>query len=534
MDRQQDRDKNVHNGLVRLNSDVLFIIAEILRPERGLRPLSLTCWDIRRVSIPVLFRRAVVQSERLVRSDLDAFIPATLRPFIQSLTFVGAFPKPPRHSRPWTQVLRFPLKDALSEMTILRHVTITETMEAGIPLVVFMLTLGLPSLTDISVTGPIERGEVMPEEIQFPVSPLLSFRYQNLAPWRIPGRQYSPAAALVLRNVVDQARGTLKAFVAPAESIPVDLLPKQFWPCLEELSLVGERDTIERANAPLVYLLGTMSRLRTLHLSLTLTHKAKPQPVWPSQDDGRKMPWPRLEELMVTYPHPSDTLYRHLPPCLTRLSLRCWPRHYVHDTWLCNRMGWTSPIASSSDILAILRECTATGVTDLDVEFWADTDDLDLFHEIPCRFSHITHLTIHRYRALNTRNVPVNGIAAALAPLLHLRILRLHLDFIESPNTSTFADREERDHQIDVFFARLDSAAEVFAQVLSPSLLFVCFLNRQSESKNMWAPYHVRDAGDGTRRATFDVSAAAAHGVWIQDTLGPSYMDRYLTRGTRP
>lgn len=237
-------------------------------------------------------------------------------------------------------------------------------------------------------------------------------------------------------------------------------------------------------------------------------------------------PWPELTSLAVSYPHPSDPLYAHLPYTLRSLTLRCWPRHYVtllpHEAhYVVDKMGWDSPILSSSELLQILSRCPPSNLEELELEFEEDGHDLELFALIPLIFPNLVKLTVLRYRKWGNPEVPVvslhhpilhpcranvetsqREIGKALAPLRNLVVMYLHLDFKIAPHPYALGN-DTAVEEFGKLAATLQNAVDVLAHELSHSVDTVYFLQRRM-SKNFWVPYHITRTKDAVHANELD------------------------------
>ncbi|OSD07951.1 hypothetical protein PYCCODRAFT_1473556 [Trametes coccinea BRFM310] len=158
-------------------------------------------------------------------------------------------------------------------------------------------------------------------------------------------------------------------------------------------------------------------------------------------------------------------------------------------------------------MLDILRRIHAPHLIFLELEFRADASDDQLFRHIGSAFPSLAGLVIHRYRAVGEDEAPLAAIATSLSALQHLKVLMLHLDFAGLPdanifkrsswNNASLRSRSQRQlADIDVTFRH---AANVFASLLGPTLLNICFLRPLSHgSRQQWVPFRiVRSTGDG-------------------------------------
>ncbi|KAI0706529.1 hypothetical protein C8Q76DRAFT_800944 [Earliella scabrosa] len=272
-----------------------------------------------------------------------------------------------------------------------------------------------------------------------------------------------------------------------------------------------------------------MPELTTLTLELAQLNNIPRQALWSSPVTSTEFPCPKLQSLVVSYPHPDDELYGHLPSHLRKLSLKCWPRHYLyllsHDKWKHGGMGWFSPILTSSEMLRILEQSSLPQLQELDVECIADEDDAALWRYIPSAFPRLHYLRIHRYRDRSRHivDVPVSDIARSLAGLRALRVLFVHLDFKTAPHPWAMYNRTGKE-EFAALWESMTSAADILARTLAPSVEYVCLLRRELSS-NLWTPFHIERTEDGVGepRAVYDKTLTEIDGFCLTDENGPYF-----------
>ncbi|KAL7284057.1 hypothetical protein ACG7TL_001334 [Trametes sanguinea] len=320
---------------------------------------------------------------------------------------------------------------------------------------------------------------------------------------------------------------------------PLQLIATLRWPCLREFTLQGDRRASLDPHLVSIALAAGMPELRSF-LILRARRKTRRRLIlWPADWTGG-IPFPKLECLEVSYPNPKDDLYSHLPDTLRRLSLRCWPRHYMHqqrcDRNAMNRLRWQSPVLTASEMLSILQRCRSVPLEQLEIEYQVDENDEVLLRSLAELFPALRTLTVYRYRAEGSSDdIPVESIAQALSHLHHLRVLRAHLDFPHAPHTlSPFQTYPRRFAELDAFQDFLSQPADTLARRLSPSLRFVCLLHRIIYD-NEWLPFrivrdacHTADADDSHptfKEVRLDEAVLAVEGLQMMDDPSPYTSD---------
>ncbi|CDO74237.1 hypothetical protein BN946_scf185031.g2 [Trametes cinnabarina] len=411
-----------------LDNDVLTAIFELLRPREGLRPLSATCRWIRDASKPVLFRHSWVGS-------------TWLRGGGSKDTVSGYLPQ--------------------SLWTFVRHLSFYGDFPAW----------------------PID---------SLPQPEVLLRRADQTASFL-----RSPLELAFLAAVVEQVPVSLETLVVSSEFLPsLQSLSNVVWPNLRELRLQGERivDETTPSTGPL---LASMPQLQTLVLELAPPAGATPrQRICPKDDRelDRPCPWPDLLTFSIAYPDPDDTIYSLLPHTLRSLSLRCWPRHYIHVDWPAftrgQTLGWQSPILSAAELLRIIQHRQWPCLSDLDIEYRQDECEKELLEALPAACPNLTTLTLHRYRMPGADDIDMTMLAQALAPLAHLRDLRLHLDFSQHPPAIAAVSDYWRPRVGALVYSKYHECATYLASTLATSLRSILFLVRILET-NEWVPFFV-------------------------------------------
>ncbi|KAI0712179.1 hypothetical protein C8Q76DRAFT_622062 [Earliella scabrosa] len=371
----------------------------------------------------------------------------------------------------------------------------------GVPWIVLSAVLSTKHIRDLLFDGPItcKRDSALPKHPHLSISPVASL---ILTPLDFRKDRFNASDTVLLDIIARQAHASFEVMTVPSEMAPLTAFWQHDWPRLRELTLRGQRCAIDTSpEVPMIAVLARMPNLRMLNLELAQPRGLERQPMWPQ---GLKMefPWPALDTLLISFPHPDDRIYAHLPATLRKLTLRCWPRHYLHpSTTTSNGRDWHSPVLTSSETLSILRRCQTSGplwtVEDVDLEFEEDDRDLELFRCIPSVFPNVKYLTIHRYRRPGVDDTDFISIAQALAQLTSLRTLRMHLDLKEAPNPRTTYVVLGDEDILRPFVKASTAMANNFASTLAPSAAWICVLI-QSATRNTWIPYRIVRPGDGS------------------------------------
>ena len=299
-------------------------------------------------------------------------------------------------------------------MPKLRTVSFVGSDYSDAPWLVLSAVMSTPQIRNVQF-----RYQVAPEkDLGYEGPPGLLTRVAPLStlvctPQNYPDKDRATAEELAIMDfMTEHAHESLEVVVLPSDVAPYDAFRRNEWPRLRELTLRGPRHSATTGGAEsesvMMDALARMPKLRVLKLELSQPRGVSRQRIWPAglgvEDAG--FPWPDLETLLVSYPHPEDQVYAHLPRTLRRLALRCWPRHYTHlgptDRQGMDKRGWCSPILTATEMLSVVRRCGTNGplreVEHLDLEFEDDERCGELFRHILEVFPNVVVLTIHRYR----------------------------------------------------------------------------------------------------------------------------------------
>ncbi|OJT06357.1 hypothetical protein TRAPUB_2819 [Trametes pubescens] len=293
-------------------------------------------------------------------------------------------------------------------MERLRNAIINTAIGHGLPFYILNAILSTPQLESVQL-GPsmcISAGL----DPSFPKQLLLADPAISLTSFRrtLPSyERYSKSQEEVdlLGCLFNEIHHTLQIVEMPSDTAPLKAFAQNDWPCLRELVLRGGSQ--RKSSKAMVKILGRMPNLRILKLELAQRPGEGPHRVCPPGWVGG-FPWPKLEVLTVSYPHPDDELYALSPNSLLELTLRCFPRHYVaaatgrEGQFMRRRMddsGWCSSLPSSAEILGILRRCGSSlfRLRHLDIEFEESEEDIQLLRHITTAFSTLTFFQFLRY-----------------------------------------------------------------------------------------------------------------------------------------
>ncbi|KAI0350389.1 hypothetical protein OH77DRAFT_1076665 [Trametes cingulata] len=422
--------------LMRLNQDCLDQIFALLRPEAGLRPLSLTCKWVRSRSMPILFERCLAFADKL-HEMADGFPPPCVWPYIRILTLRECFPHPPIYGFPDSAYDGFTfheetLSHALNSMPQLYSVAIVDRRGIGIPWPILSAMMSVPHLREFYLQGRLFRSEERPpsDPPPWPAARLTTFRYTPN--YLRPEPRSCASEEQVLATILGRFCGSLERLAIPSESAPFVHLNRWDWPRLRELVIEGDARLVLNLQVSLVSVLSTLPRLRLLALKLEYSFTDKLPPIWPPEEHREELPWPDLESLTLSWAHQDDRIFEHLPPSLRRLSVRTWPRSHGYgmrrlSRWQGSVSDWPGRELSCSDVLRVLRGCRATAprLERLELEYEVDAHDLALLRLLPAACPDLQVLYFHRNRALGDPSaIPVvrrdHGPSIRLAPPPHL------------------------------------------------------------------------------------------------------------------
>ncbi|KAI0370702.1 hypothetical protein BV20DRAFT_943411 [Pilatotrama ljubarskyi] len=520
-------------SLMMLNEDCLEQIFKLLRPDRGLRPLSLTSKWMRSRCIGVLFERSFAYAHLINKPN--RLPPPSIWPYIRSLTLRGFF------DNPAISGLQYPiipvgsrdedvLSNALKAMPQLSRILLNDTQGYGLPWPILAVMLSMPQVREFDLRGRLFHSrDRPPPSSSLHAAPLVSFRY---TPYDLrPSPRTCSSERRVLAIVLEKLCSSLESLAMPSESAPFRLLNRWDWPRLRELSIEGHASRVLKSQAPLISVLSTMRHLRVLTLKLAYSLQQDFRAIWPQNEDRVALPWPDLESLTISWAYPDDRIFDHLPPSLRHLSLRSWPR--LHSCYARrleshrNGVSWKGRNLKSSDVLCVLKKCQTPTVDRLEVEYKVDAHDLELLRFIPVGFPNLRVLQIHRNRVLRdfspipvvrlSRSTPASPseqhgvqeeMTDVVSSLPRLRVLRLYLDLRHLVQNALGGQPYAPPHEYEPV---IDATVAAVTRKASPSLKYLCLLVSFGPSAR-WAVLRLERDADGHTQAFEDETLDAVEG----------------------
>ncbi|OSD02276.1 hypothetical protein PYCCODRAFT_1459202 [Trametes coccinea BRFM310] len=505
-----------------LNEDVIEVIFEFLRQEKYRLPLSLTCKYIRQACKPHFFRNTRIYTDHDVMSGRIFQMSSDIWLYVSHLTFSGTWVDRKDEQRVDLGELQRPLSDLLSSMPFLHTISLINGWN-GMPWDALKTILSVAQLRHLEMCMSPERRRPYPVDTDpFSVVPLETFevKFDDMRFNTVPYIGEQSLFAFVIPQLSD----SLESLRLPLDSAPLGKLASTYWPRLQRLHLSGDRRLGQDKDIPIIAVLSVMPNLRSFTFLSAQKENTRRDLIWP---DGTSWSFscPLLEHLQISYPDPQDRFFSNLPRSLRKLSLRCWPRHYLHryehERQVMDENGWRSPIPTSSEMLTVLENLPSEYMTELEIEYIEDDGDEKLLQSLSRLFPALTALTLLRYRRQGDIHVPVDRIAQDLSTLAQLRILRVHLDFAGDPHPYAALERTTHDHEIEACAHLRHNAAQVLADRLSASFRCVCVLTRL-HCLNMWPPFLVVRDSSGIAHIENDPSLHSFDGLPMDDDDGPS------------
>ncbi|EJD37619.1 hypothetical protein AURDEDRAFT_188005 [Auricularia subglabra TFB-10046 SS5] len=297
-----------------------------------------------------------------------------------------------------------------------------------------------------------------------------------------------------LEAAIAPAAHQLEVLRIPAETCRLSFLASNSWPALRELTLRGGTP---RPDAPFAQVLAAMPNLRILAAAV-VRMASVPFVLLPA--DPNPAVALQLSRLTIADPGPDEAIFAHLSSSLTELCLREMPRHYIR------RMEpgkYSAKILTCRAALPFIRPLSATTLRRLELVVREDDAELELMAVLSSSCPGLEFLELHRYarndmELIDQRTpqveVPMLALANALAPLRHLRVLRLNID------AGVYVDMYLRD-PCDVhkyWHPILEQQAILIARVLH-WLQTISFLTAQTISLEGWSTWELEDGGTKVR-----------------------------------
>ncbi|RPD54822.1 hypothetical protein L226DRAFT_263493 [Lentinus tigrinus ALCF2SS1-7] len=504
--------------ILRLNEDVLNAILEILLGTGGLAELSRTSRQVRAACMPILFRECY-RRMYVCLPEPDWFLPYPLWSHVQSLVIRDeCYDKIDASRSRFTDncllcgALAGPLFEQwLPRMSRLRSVTLyqnprNDEHSHGISWPALCAVLSIPTIRALN----IDRLHVCPalrpsDELHVAaVAPLTSFQYildkAALSSVYVRPASVQPnytAEMIALSTALGALHESLEVLSLPTSSVPINVFSMHTWPCLRRLVLRGQ--PCESLVSSLLSGISHLPSLKSLVLKFSAETRTRPGILWRGED-VTSFPCPALEELVLTYPDPSDQIFDHLPPTLIALSLCCW-RHLYHEFlspyrfWIPSDGPLFALLLSSSEMCCVLRRSQTPMLVRLTLEYRADDGDEELLHHIAQAYPRLTYLKLIRYRPHGVDSVPVERITRALSLLAYLSELKVHLDLPDMPLPGLYLGRGSgggfySSSAIEKFSDTVEQTAGVFARELSASVKYVSIL-APTASQSIWARFRI-------------------------------------------
>ncbi|KAI0327872.1 hypothetical protein GY45DRAFT_1078608 [Cubamyces sp. BRFM 1775] len=361
----------------------------------------------------------------------------------------------------------------------------------GIPWDGIAALLSPPQLREFDLRITPNRGTPVPRDTLFSIAPLTRLSFSIWDYRDHPRAQIGDVS--LMEYVVSVVAPSLEYLSLPLDVAPIAEMAVLSWPRLRTLELKG--DFVTDPVPAIIDVLSRMPQLR--HLTMLRSQRSgSPRPVLWSSACTKVFPCPELETLCLSHLDPKDELYSHLPSTLRQLSLRCWPRHYLHqhghDRKAMTRLEWQSQICTASEIYFALRRCSlySSALESLEIEYEEDKHEDLLLYSISELFPHLKTLVIYRYRRQDSPSIKAVAITRALFRLRALRVLRIHPDLAEAPHPLADFMLDSPPFIFPAFEETLCEFANTLAKGLGPELRFVCLLFRERWT-NLWIPFRI-------------------------------------------
>ncbi|EJD32970.1 hypothetical protein AURDEDRAFT_131909 [Auricularia subglabra TFB-10046 SS5] len=237
-----------------------------------------------------------------------------------------------------------------------------------------------------------------------------------------------------LDTILNALRPRLESLTLSGYSVRLSSLAVAPWPSLRAFS-VTRGDVV--AGAPWSTVLSQMPVLSSF--TVALDRGETPTLIFPDIDSADVAPLANLRHFTISFPHPDDQVFYHLPSQLLELSLRDTPRYYSARSGWLNRSD-TEPILTCHDVCRIFTVLSATNLGALELVYLEDQEEFRMLALLSQSCPNLTLLELHRYPAQpslqdawyhGTLSIPVDAIAESLAEFRSLRVLKLNLRFTD-------------------------------------------------------------------------------------------------------
>ncbi|TFY55202.1 hypothetical protein EVG20_g9405, partial [Dentipellis fragilis] len=487
------------SGIERLNDDVLMIIIRFLynQHRRDIKNLSLTCKRLRSICIPTVFEKANINCAALWDSDPP---PAAWR-YIKTMNFYGSF----------TTSMGFDaanLRYILPHLVALRKIRF-ESIDQGVGWYDLLFMAAAPNVHALEIEEPSSTQEddfSLPEDASSFSLPFTEIVYVVHEPSRYQGRMIIEPDPIARRCYMTPfilfMHQTLEILCLPAAMAPLPEMATLDWPRLRELkfysqSYKDEVHMIANYNKDFARLCTKMPRIRNLDLCIYLFHEEPVSQItlWPP---GLPLPetlvLESMEKVLLPYPDPDDTFYKHLPSTLRELHLVDRPRYYRWDGGLTR---FTKPtLITATELLRILKQLPARCIfmEQLEVAFRADGQELALYDYIAAAFPNLRVLQLHRYRISGEMEsdieLTLESIARDVSSLRSLRHFRAYLNIPSDDYKSQDTHEQKARYTEEEFKALHHHYAMIIAQHCSPALQIVEFLSAWFHGSHYWLRWH--------------------------------------------
>ncbi|OBZ67379.1 hypothetical protein A0H81_12717 [Grifola frondosa] len=449
-------------NLENIDDDVLYLILAKI-PPFGLRGTSMVSHRLRYACLPVMFRVCWLG---FIRGG-EIFPPPTIRPYIRVVNLRWASTYVPRFCVEFDSLL--PHLHALHTISFKR-------CDEPLPWNSLKVLFSMPALQNLEM-----------DFLQWP--PESPFDIEDLSSMQLSLRKfdYDGCHSFWSRPDTD------------------DLVLREIrWISNHPLTLYGFCPGPE---VSLLSLLAVMPSMTSLTLKLAQKINQPPLLLWP-RGSRRDVNISNLRDLVVSYPHPDDEIFSHLPSELRGISIRDSPRYYITNVYITTSNR--TPLLSGTDLLRILNTRTFATLERLEIVYRADSNDPQMIECVVGMFPQLQFLEIHRYPSHDNERPPMNEIVTTLSRLKTLRVLRLNL---HSPHHPPWKVRTENS---DVLEKRAQIVADAFRLSQLREIAFI----QSNHHENYWATWYIDRDARGCMINLF-YEDKSSHSLEFIDEIGP-------------